>query len=227
MNKLNRLHNYRFEIFFATIIIILFSPIFLVNDEISDILNQLAIILNFLAGIVLLSKNKRLMKLFFILVGIIIIFIIRDFFHHRPEIFLEYVKLACYFTFYIIVSFELIKQVIKAKLINRNVIIGLMCGYICLGLVCFFAFFTIEFIHPGSFNGVDFNLDVSGKKDALLYFSYISLLTIGYGDITPATVVAQKATMLTGLAGQFYMVILTAIIVGKYISQTSKESKNG
>jgi hypothetical protein len=223
---INKLYKYRFELFFSTIIIILFSPTFLLNNLIGNTLAQLAFVLNFLAGIVLLSKNKRLIKLFFILVGVIIVLIVIHLFTKHEAVIFEYIKLTCYFVFYMIVSFELIKQVIKSKVISRNVIIGLMCGYICIGLICFFGFITIEIIQPGSFNGVDLNLSIFEKKDVLLYFSYISLLTIGYGDITPATEITQKLAMLTGLVGQFYMVILTAIIVGKYISQSSKNEKN-
>jgi len=59
-----------------------------------------------------------------------------------------------------------------------------------------------------------------------MYFSYITLMTIGYGEITPLTPLAQKATILIGLAGQFYLVIITATIVGKYINQSNRLSEN-
>jgi hypothetical protein len=42
-------------------------------------------------------------------------------------------------------------------------------------------------------------------------------MTIGYGDIIPITVIAQKATMFIALMGQFYMVIVTAVVVEKYM----------
>lgn len=95
-----------------------------------------------------------------------------------------------------------------------------MCGYLCLGMLSFFIFLSIEIYSPGSFSGIDLNLHkTTSQVDSILYFSYITLLTIGYGEIIPISVIAQKATIVTGLAGQFYMVILTAIVVGKYISQ--------
>jgi voltage-gated potassium channel Kch len=56
-----------------------------------------------------------------------------------------------------------------------------------------------------------------------MYFSFTTLLTIGYGDILPITQVAQKAAIFVGLTGQFYLVILTAITVGKYLNQESKK----
>ena len=76
--------------------------------------------------------------------------------------------------------------------------------------------------NPGSFigesmigNTLDHNID------SLLYYSYITLMTIGYGEIIPATAIAQKAAILIGLLGQFYIVIVTALVVGKYISHKS------
>ena len=42
-------------------------------------------------------------------------------------------------------------------------------------------------------------------------------MTIGYGDISPASDMAQKASMLFGLIGQFYLVIVTAVVIEKYI----------
>lgn len=218
-----KIFKFRFEIFFFTIIIILFSPIFLFKGVIGNIIAQTLFILNFLAGIVLLSKNKKLLKLFLVLIGVIVLLTIRDVFFKKTVHVIEYVKLICYVVFYGIVTYELIQQVIKSSVISKNVIIGLMCGYICIGLVSFFGFLSIEIMNPGSFHGIDSSLTIFEKKDPLLYFSYITLLTIGYGDITPANVIAQKFSILTGLLGQFYMVILTAIIVGKYISQVSNK----
>ncbi len=79
---------------------------------------------------------------------------------------------------------------------------------------------TIEMVTPGSFGGlVDSFLDGNTRTDEMLYYSYITLMTIGYGDIVPITSIARKATILIGLMGQIYLVVLTAIIIGKYINQ--------
>ena len=84
---------------------------------------------------------------------------------------------------------------------------------------------TIEIIYPNSFSGITthaINIGPSEISDSLMYYSYITLMTIGYGDILPTTPIAQKAAIFIGLIGQFYLVVLTAIVVGKYINQSSK-----
>ena len=97
-------------------------------------------------------------------------------------------------------------------------IFGVVCGYISLGLIGFFICLTVEMAHPGSFQGL---LNSGGNNDliseSIMYYSYITMLTIGYGDVLPVTQISQKASVLIGLMGQFYMVIITSIVVGKYI----------
>jgi hypothetical protein len=65
-------------------------------------------------------------------------------------------------------------------------------------------------------------LPIAAKIEELLYFSYITILSIGYGDIYPMTDMARKATVLFGMIGQFYLVIVTAVVIEKYIRFTQK-----
>ena len=59
-------------------------------------------------------------------------------------------------------------------------------------------------------------------KISIIYYSYITLVTIGYGEIIPVTPIAQKSAILIGLLGQIYVVIVTALVVGKYIGHKSR-----
>ena len=133
---------------------------------------------------------------------------------------LALVRLSGYFLFYAVVTVQIIRQVWYAERVNKNVIFGLTSGYISLGLLGFFIFLTIELVMPGSFQGGVLAERGSTEllADELMYFSFITLMTIGYGDILPVTTLAQKATMFVGLIGQFYLVIITAVVVEKYIS---------
>jgi hypothetical protein len=125
------------------------------------------------------------------------------------------------------VTLEIIKQVANTSYVNKTVILGLISGYISLGLLAYFMFFTIEFIEPNSFSGLINNSNIEHDlTEQLIYFSYVTLLTIGYGEILPVSSLAQKAAILVALLGQFYLVILTAIVVGKYINQSSKKTKH-
>ncbi|WP_294738346.1 potassium channel family protein [uncultured Flavobacterium sp.] len=135
----------------------------------------------------------------------------------------SFIRMASYFLFYIVVTHRIIKQVWVAKRVNNNVIFGLISGYVSLGLIGFFICISIEMANPESFQGFLIT-NSNSLTDDLLYFSYITLLTIGYGDIMPITPLAQKATILIGLIGQIYLVIISAVVVGKYINQNTQNN---
>ena len=80
----------------------------------------------------------------------------------------------------------------------------------------------IELIEPNSFNGLLPYGTIEEKIDALMYYSYITLMTIGYGDITPVSNVAQKASVFFAMMGQFYLVIITAVVIEKYMRHNKK-----
>ena len=85
---------------------------------------------------------------------------------------------------------------------------------------------SIELTNPGAFGGEIIEVaDPRVRSDGLLYYAFITLLTIGYGEIVPAIPVAQKAAILVGLAGQFYLVIITAVVVGKYMRHLTRHDK--
>ena len=103
----------------------------------------------------------------------------------------------------------------------------MISGFIALGLVGFFIYMGIELANPESFKGGLLQMQETHPNtltEQLMYFSFITLMTIGYGDITPITPLAQSASILIGLMGQFYLVIITAVVVGKFINQKSTPS---
>ncbi len=181
------------------------------------------LLFNIATGILVISKNKKFKWVLVVFFSIVLFVFVNRIIIGRVNKAIEFLRIFIYFVFYAIVTLEIIKQIWMAKVVNRNVIVGLMSGYISLGLLAFFMFLAIEKANPGSFEGLNVShVGYVELVDTLLYYSYITLLTIGYGEIIPITSVAQKAAILTGLIGQFYLVIITAIIVGKYIRQSAK-----
>jgi hypothetical protein len=223
MNKM--LYKHRFEIFLTIQLAILFGSLIFPNDFFEQLLTPILYMLNILAGMIMISKQKKTTWFFFLLFLVVLIFFGNSIFSKRQEVndYLLY-RLGVYFIFNIIVTWNIIKQVWQEKEVDSKMILGLISGYISLGFLGFFLFMSIELSYDNAFTfsllegGQNFEFD----SDNILYYSFITLLTIGYGEITPIIPIAQKAAVLVGLMGQFYMVIITGVVIEKYIFKSRK-----
>lgn len=219
------LYKHRFELFIITQFFILFGSLFFPNEFFQYKLLPVLFMLNIAGGILLVSKKRKTMWFLIILFSVSIAVFGSSLFIdvEKNEFFLA--RLSVYFIFYIVVTSHIIQQVWREKQVDKTVIIGLMSGYISLGFLAFFMLLSIELITPNSFTGVlidSQSLEV--RLDSLMYYAYITLLTIGYGDIIPVTPIAQKAVVLIGLVGQFYIVIITSVVVAKYIDKAVRKN---
>ncbi len=221
---LEKLYKLRFEFFLAIQLAILFGSLFVPPNFYEFFLLPLLYLSSILAGILIISK-KKWVAWFFVVLFVVSLFIFGSAMISRQESETGiFIRLTIFFIFYIVVTWNIIKQVWQAAYVNKNVILGLMSGYVSLGFLAFFLFMSIALTHPGAFKGALLNPDdMVLFSEALLYYAYITLLTIGYGEIIPVIPIAQKAAVLVGLMGQFYLVILTAVVVEKYIRHSANK----
>ncbi|MBG7629897.1 MAG: hypothetical protein IZT56_05640 [Bacteroidetes bacterium] len=220
---IDRLFINRYKIFFFSQVIALFGSLLIPSIIFDNLVSTLLFQINLLAGILLLSKKKKLMWLSILVLIITTLILTSNIIVNENGLMFNFIKMSSYFLFYVLVTFELIKQVWKSSVVNENVIIGLISGYISLGLLGFFICISIEMVSPGSFLGFT---EGGSLTENAMYYSYITLLTIGYGDILPVSSVAKNASILIGLTGQIYLVVITAIVIGKYISQVNIGNKD-
>ena len=221
---LNQLYKYRFETFLTSQLFILFGSLFFPQDFYEHTLLPILYLTSIAAGILMISKWKKLIWLFVGLFVITALIFSSDAILKFQNTKTLLIRLSIYFIFYFFVTWNIIQQVWRAKKVTKNVIIGLISGYVSLGFLAFFLFMSIELITPNSFQiGLINSNEIQAKPDNILYYAYITLLTIGYGEIIPTTAIAQKAAILVGLIGQFYMVIITAVVIEKYIRHSAKK----
>jgi hypothetical protein len=101
------------------------------------------------------------------------------------------------------------------KHITADVIIGAVCVYLLFGIMWSYGYALIELIRPGSFN-------YRGDLDTtLFYYSYITLTTVGYGDVVPVSNAARSVAALEAVSGQIYLAVLIARLVGMHSSQSA------
>lgn len=221
---LSKLYKNRFSFFFFSQLAILFGSLVFPMVFFEEKLMPILFLINIGAGILLIARQKFLFWMYIVLFTASLFIYGFDTLQRNNIEENIAIRFSMYFLFYTTVAMSIIKQVWKAKRVNRKVIVGLMSGYISLGFIAFFMFTSIELFQPNSFDGILIEgYTLVEKLDSLLYYSYITMLTIGYGEIVPVTPIAQKAAILVGLIGQFYTVIITAVVVEKYIRHSVKE----
>ncbi len=116
--------------------------------------------------------------------------------------------------FFLMVTGALIYQVARSARVSLALIVGAIDGYIMIGIVGAGAFAIVEALIPGS---IRFPSGVASTTD-FLYFSFITMLTIGYGDVLPVSPASQTVAVFLGIGGQLYIAILVSMLVGKFLS---------
>lgn len=126
--------------------------------------------------------------------------------------------------FLIFVISVILRSILSRDDVTVDVIFGAINVYLLIGVTWTFIYAIVEISNPGSFNFGELRTDPSGsvRHGELRFFSYFSLVTLstlGYGDITPATAMARSLASLEAVVGQLYIAVLIARLVGMHIAQ--------
>ncbi len=114
-----------------------------------------------------------------------------------------------------------LKQVAVGSEVSVNRLVGAVCVYLLLGTMWAVAYTVLDLLVPGSFQGFS-SLDDFGRDSEWLYFSFVTMTTLGYGDITPVSAIARFLAYSQAIFGQFYVAILVAGLVSAYISSRQR-----
>lgn len=102
--------------------------------------------------------------------------------------------------------------------ITSDMIVGAICVYFLIGLFWSFAFSILEACQPGSFQMAE----GTAHQMTFAYYSYVTLTTVGYGDMTPVSYPARSFSLLEAMMGQLYLAVLIARLVGMHIAQSGR-----
>jgi hypothetical protein len=126
--------------------------------------------------------------------------------------FLEYLFPIFFFTLFTVF---LLRTVLTEERITGDTIAGALSIYLLLGLIWAYTYQFLGQADPGSF---DFNREIRGNggltRMDYLYFSFVTLATLGYGDIVPITPMAQSFAYAEAVIGVIYIAVLISRLVG-------------
>ena len=172
-----------------------------------------------ISGIASMSGRRRV---FITLTGISIVALaVRwiDAFNASP--LLDVLNLLATITATILFSTVVLSLVLKRGPITAHRIQGAIAVYLLLGLSWAHTYDLIEYLSPGSFTGA---ITASSRFSSWRYFSFVTLATLGYGDISPVHPVARSLAVAEAITGQLYLAILIARLVSQELyDRASKE----
>ena len=129
---------------------------------------------------------------------------------------------------------RLVRRLSRALRVTGDVLYGALAGYVLLGLLASLVTALLESIHPGSFRGL-IPVPEGGIADAtassirqipfihMAYFAFITLTTLGYGDVLPVTPLAKLSAIVFSALGPIYLAVNMGVLIGRYIQQDQNE----
>ncbi len=168
-------------------------------------------------GCIRVSSANRALRLSLIALAIAVVAsgLLVDW-HEHPSIFL--VSAAGGFVFFATVTTILIRDVLtRMTNVDAETLFAAISAYVLIGLTFAFGYMLIDLLLPGSFDHDQILMgDANEAFESFVYFSFVTLTTLGFGDITPKTLEAGAFVYTQAMIGQLYLAVLVARLVGMY-----------
>ena len=118
----------------------------------------------------------------------------------------------------------IVAALFRMQRVSTNAILASIVAYLLTALAFASCFELIELTDPGSFTGLATGATERAISHALLYFSFVSITTMGYGDILPVSELARSSATLEGVFGTLYLAVMIARLVGLHGSPSGETS---
>jgi hypothetical protein len=116
----------------------------------------------------------------------------------------------------------IIGHLFQRRDVTVDTILGAVVAYLLAAVAFTFAFEIVELLQPGSFSGIPDQARSHRTElgSSMLYFSFVCITTMGYGDIVPVSDIARPLAVLEGVFGQLYLAVMIARLVGLHIASS-------
>lgn len=178
-----------------------------------------------IAGIFIVSANREILTVA-ILLGMLAFTVIwfNLLINSKPILLFG---LSIEIVFFALTTSVIISHVLSYKRVTADKIYGAICGYLLIGIMWALLYTLLESAFPGSFrieHGLE-TLPRGGSSYAyyfgnFIYYSFVTLTTLGYGDITPISNPSRVISSLEAVVGQLYVAVLIARLVGLHIGHS-------
>ena len=210
MKQLSSQNNFVYLLF--SLIIFLFSAALVAEIPGShgvDILSMVTILMLMVSIKSLKTEVTWRWTVYAIIVFFIVLTLLQKFFdHHLYAYFILLILLFFFFGSFASAA----KRILFVGEIDSNKIIGSLTLYLLLGLIWTVIYLLILVMDPNAFSGIEV-ADWQQGFSRVAYYSFVTLTTLGYGDILPTNHVAQFFVYMEAIIGVFYMAIIVASLI--------------
>jgi hypothetical protein len=228
---------HRFVILFCTLLAfyVLATVLHQLREGLHPVLPPVAEAILFLAllsaAVVSISKG-RAWKLFVLLLGLptAALSLVAVVVHSDGVAITRHLFLAAFLAY---VIWVMLRAIFDSPRVTFNTVCASLCIYLLLGLVWALAYSAEDALDPAAFTytvagGQPPSWVRGGRWDTgVLYFSFATLTTLGYGDIVPTSPISRMLASIEAITGQLYLAVLVARLVGMHIAQSMSQETTG
>jgi voltage-gated potassium channel len=190
-------------------------------------ISQLMLTVTLLVAVSSMAASKHMYRAAWSLVAAKIVLDIVA--YAEPLAWISIAEAVVMFTFFALAAVFAFRRVLEGDDVDMNRIAGAISIYMLIGLIWASLYFFLSLMDPQAFKGVsDLGFGEAKLLNAaymdLLYYSYVTLSTLGYGDVTPVSRAAQSLAYLEAISGVMYVAVLVAALVGSYRSKRDSQA---
>jgi hypothetical protein len=204
----------RFVLLLAATLLVLVLPAFSGSGPVAEILFAIAISYLFVQSLVAANLKKSRRRIIgYVVIALILITMLKPVGIDAAWINVsKSLLIEAYFIFVVVYLFSFIRNssIVDRDVLTTSITIYLLIGYIGGSMAQLF-----NIIYPGAYN---FSGHIDPDKTIhFVYYSFITMTTVGYGDITPRIPQTQTLAYLLAVTGQLYIAIIIAFLMGKFL----------
>jgi voltage-gated potassium channel len=220
-----RLERNRFLLLFISLITFFLLNPLLINSKVDLFVSGFTFSIVLIVSVYVVEHNKK----FLIIAGALAVIGLIGFWLDQvifPHINLDIFNDIVYIILFSLVTYSVLSSVVREQKISDSTLYGAICGYLLIGLLWSTIYALIYSLHPQSFNlgNPAEHLKAMGLKiQYFIYYSFVTLSTLGYGDITPVNNAAKTFAWFEAVIGQIYLTVWIAQLVGLHIANKIKK----
>jgi len=215
--KIRNKRSIRNAILFCSCFIYIFIIGLFNNEELTRYLYYFTIAaIYFAAVLVIVDNNYKYFYIAILLVGLDMVSLI-----FNLQNFSSLTSLAS-LLFFLYVIYRLVFRIATSKIVGTLEFVEAINIYFLIGIIGSLLF---RVVYENNIHSFNYPGDSLRETADFLYFSFVTISTVGYGDITPNNPFAKSLSIFLSVAGQLYLTMIIAMLVGKYLSLPKDDMK--